>query len=424
MKKILLIVILAVVTNLVQAQGINFLNGSFKDAQAKAKAENKILFVDCYASWCGPCKIMDQKVFPDLAVSSYANEKFVSYKLDVEAPENKKTVIEYKVTSMPTFLFISPDGKVINKKIGASDIENFIRLMKVATGDAPSFFQLYDKLGKAEDVDGVLTRQFLLLAPREIGSFSKEDQLKWGARVNSTFSKYVKSKPMEKLINKEDFMIVSTFNVVTDDNELFKFMCRNYSKYKEVFGDITPAKYIIPTHINMMLSLAKKGDKKYLAELERLNGDMKDIYAEVKSAVSTDIYSMQKHSLDAAYIIYSKKDVSAYMELMDSYFKTVGTEVSANDYAKAAADLYTAMEGKLPNSAYGKCAEWLTMALDSELPVKKQIQYLVMLADCHKSLKEIDKAKGLYSRAYILAMQIGDKRTQFMIKSLLAKLSQ
>ena len=39
----------------------NFQDISFSEALKKAKEENKMVFVDCYTSWCGPCKYMADK---------------------------------------------------------------------------------------------------------------------------------------------------------------------------------------------------------------------------------------------------------------------------------------------------------------------------------------------------------------------------
>ena len=67
--------------------GISFFNGTLKEAIAKAKAENKFVFFDAYASWCGPCKAMDKEVFTDKTVADYLNAKFVSIRIDMEKGE-------------------------------------------------------------------------------------------------------------------------------------------------------------------------------------------------------------------------------------------------------------------------------------------------------------------------------------------------
>lgn len=65
----------------IQAQGIDFFHGSWAAAQEKAKAEQKLIFVDAFASWCGPCKRMAAQVFPDPQVGDYFNANFVNLKL-------------------------------------------------------------------------------------------------------------------------------------------------------------------------------------------------------------------------------------------------------------------------------------------------------------------------------------------------------
>jgi thiol:disulfide interchange protein len=67
--------------------GIQFFNGTFKEALAAAKAQKKPLFFDAYASWCGPCKTMEREVYTDPKVAAYFNEKFISIKVDMEKGE-------------------------------------------------------------------------------------------------------------------------------------------------------------------------------------------------------------------------------------------------------------------------------------------------------------------------------------------------
>ena len=50
---------------------------NLEKALEQAKVENKYVFVDCYTSWCGPCKMMAEKILPLKEVGEYMNGKFV-----------------------------------------------------------------------------------------------------------------------------------------------------------------------------------------------------------------------------------------------------------------------------------------------------------------------------------------------------------
>jgi len=65
------------------SQGIEFFHGDWKDALAKAESEGKMLFVDAYTTWCGPCKKMASVVFPDPKVGAFFNEQFINIKIDI-----------------------------------------------------------------------------------------------------------------------------------------------------------------------------------------------------------------------------------------------------------------------------------------------------------------------------------------------------
>ncbi len=67
------------------AQGINFEHElTFEQALEKAKTEGKIVFMDCYTTWCGPCKKLSAETFTNNEVGEYFNSHFVNLKMDME----------------------------------------------------------------------------------------------------------------------------------------------------------------------------------------------------------------------------------------------------------------------------------------------------------------------------------------------------
>ena len=107
-------------------EGTNFRDLSFDEALAAARAEGKLLFVDCYTTWCGPCKNMAEKVFPQKAAGDYFNPRFVCIKIDIEKGEGVELAKRWEVHAYPTFLIFRPDGTIQHRMVGGGDLESFI----------------------------------------------------------------------------------------------------------------------------------------------------------------------------------------------------------------------------------------------------------------------------------------------------------
>ncbi|MEO1435155.1 MAG: thioredoxin family protein [Bacteroidota bacterium] len=133
MKRLSFLLILLAVTFTLSAQsGIQFANLSWSETLAKAKTENKLIFVDAYTTWCGPCKAMDKNIFPLESVGAYFNENFVNVKFDMEKGEGLNMAQNYKVAAYPSFLFINGDGDLVHKGLGYHQEDQFVALGQAA----------------------------------------------------------------------------------------------------------------------------------------------------------------------------------------------------------------------------------------------------------------------------------------------------
>lgn len=97
---------------------IEFSNSSWNDIMKKAKAENKVIFLDIYATWCGPCKQLKKTTFTDKEVGEYFNTHFINATFDAEKGEGRKLAEQYYVSAYPTMLFINPDGSILHTVVG------------------------------------------------------------------------------------------------------------------------------------------------------------------------------------------------------------------------------------------------------------------------------------------------------------------
>ena len=120
-----LLVLLLLSTGL-SAQGIEFFEGSWGEALARAEAEDKLLFVDAYAEWCGPCKMMAANVFPQESVGDFFNRNFISVQYDMEKPESADFREFHRAPAFPTLLFIDANNELVHRVIGARQGEQLI----------------------------------------------------------------------------------------------------------------------------------------------------------------------------------------------------------------------------------------------------------------------------------------------------------
>lgn len=109
-----------------QHRSIDFREAEWKDVLRQARKEKKVVFADCYTSWCGPCKMMAKNIFTQDSVADFYNRHFVCVKMDMEK-EGKPLAEKYKVKSYPTFLFIdAKTGQLIHSVVGYREAASFM----------------------------------------------------------------------------------------------------------------------------------------------------------------------------------------------------------------------------------------------------------------------------------------------------------
>ncbi len=143
MIKSFLAICLMMVSITVSAAGIKFLeNPIWTTVLEQAKKENKIIFFDAYATWCGPCKQMDSDVYTNSAVADFYNANFINVKYDMEKGEGPMLADRYYVSAYPNLIFINPEGVMVHKGVGFVAAEAFIDLAKKAINPESQYYSL------------------------------------------------------------------------------------------------------------------------------------------------------------------------------------------------------------------------------------------------------------------------------------------
>ena len=115
-----------------QNRSIKFEESKWNDLLKKAQKEKKIIFLDCYTSWCMPCKWMALNVFTNDTVADFYKANFINVGMDMEKGEGLELRKKYGISSYPTMLYLNPDGEQLHRVLGKSNVQTLIDNGKVA----------------------------------------------------------------------------------------------------------------------------------------------------------------------------------------------------------------------------------------------------------------------------------------------------
>ncbi len=222
MKEASFIFVLATsVLSLLQAQGIQFVQGTWKEALAEAARQNKIIFVDAYTTWCGPCKMMDRNTFTQKEVGDFFNANFINVKMDMEKGEGPALAKEYGVRAYPTFLFVDGEGTLVHRSLGYQEGSMFIQNAKAALDPERRMSGMNARYAAGDRTPDFLRKYTEVRAGLMDGSHLKiaeeylQTQSDWATETNMEF----------------------IFEYAEDpDSPMFAHIFANRAKYEQAFG--------------------------------------------------------------------------------------------------------------------------------------------------------------------------------------------
>ena len=349
--------------------GIRFIHENFTEAISQAKRENKLIFMDAYTTWCGPCKSMSKNVFPDGDVAALYNSKFINLEMDMEQGQGSDLVKRYEVTAFPTLLFIDGDGKLVHKAIGFHDIEGFIELGKTAldTENSLSAWILKYEKGNRE------------------ASFLKEYAIKLQAANDKESFKiaeeYLATQTDWKTEPNIEFIYRFTEGV---DSKMFDFLLKN----KSAFSNVASASEVEAKIQNLVAEVLM--NEKKLPSLEYADALINKIYGN-QAAQTSKKYRMSYYRM--------KGDRDNYAKAAVDYFKKY--DDSAEELSDVASVFSEQIEDK---KMLKKAAGWAKKA------IKLDDSYLnnLTLANLYKSLNKNSKA----IQAAKKAIEVAKKSTE------------
>lgn len=131
---------------------------SFEGACKEAAQTHKLVLVDFYTTWCGPCKMLDKNTWTDAAVIQMLEQKTVALRIDAEkeAALSKR----YKIEAYPSVLLIHPDGTELDRLVGYRDPKSFLADFNAALAGKDSITRAREKMTAAGSNDPSARMQF------------------------------------------------------------------------------------------------------------------------------------------------------------------------------------------------------------------------------------------------------------------------
>lgn len=232
MKYILYLIVSIIIsaTSYAQQDSIHFTKGSWNDVLAKAKADNKPIFVDCYASWCGPCKWMVGHVFNNDAVAKFYNEHFICYAADVEKGEGATLKTQFHVFAYPTYMFLDKDGSPIHRSTGSMPTASFMNLGKAALDTSKCYFLLKKRYDDGERSPDLLYNY--AMAKNQAGKLS---MFNFNYDYDAIAHEYYLTQSPDELLNKKNWTSMQIL-VTSILDPVFNFVMEHKNDYTNRYG--------------------------------------------------------------------------------------------------------------------------------------------------------------------------------------------
>lgn len=302
MKKIILFLFLVISTALFSQDGIKFGKQSFAQTLEQAKKENKLIFLDAFASWCGPCKLLDKNVFPKKEVGDYFNANFLNLHIDMEKGEGIEIAKKYSIYSYPTLLFIDGDGKVVYKAAGYMSPQELISIAKEAVNPENT---LENKIAKFEA--GEKDPEFLMGLIKN--TYSSDFSL-----AQKVATRYFQTRT-DAIYSKEEAGMLLFFTKTIDD-DLYKIFTAKKAELSTQIPESYLAEYDKQLKLNTVLQKSFDANTQsinepiFLAEGTKIYGEKEA--KQLLNKINMDLFFTQKKYDD-----YAKSALNYYQNPKD-----------------------------------------------------------------------------------------------------------
>ena len=396
MKKLFLIFLLLPFIGSAQVKGTHFEHGlSWQQVKEKAKKENKFLLVDCFTTWCGPCKYMASTIFPQEKVGEFFNKNFVNVKVQFDQTKNDNEEVkswyadaqtmskEFKVNAYPTFLIFSPQGELVHRIVGGGEADEFIARAQMALNPETQYYTLLKKSESGNPTPETLKQ----LAVSAEAAYDEENSEKFANAYIDT---------QKDLYTKENLEFISKYARSTKSKG-FELMLKDPEKIDAILGKGKSNKILsnIILEENIYPALRKAN-----VNIDSLVAAVQAKYPKVDINEPTDLIKIQ--------IFQTEKKWDKFQPAVLSYMKKYGTEVTAemlNSFA------WTVFENCKDPDCIAEALSWSKRSVDETQ--SKEPAYLDTYANLLYKLGKKDQAIAMQQKAVNLVA--AENKAQYQV---------
>ncbi len=283
---------------------IDFKNISFSEALELSKNTGKPVFIDCYTTWCAPCKKMDKTVFVIDSVYTFYNENFVNFKVDMEKGEGITLKEKYNVGSFPTYLFVNAAGEIIHRTASLMPAAEFLNEARIALNPIDSYAAWEKRY-----VAGDRSNELLLKYAKSLRKVNRSDAQK----VEQELMLKIKD---EDLRSKFGWEVIEHMGMTKNDR-LGVYLSNNNDYFEKIAG-----KAAVQTVLNRMQMadmykmIREKNSQIFFMKLDEMRKDPNSVTQRNIAMLQMEYY-LEINNADS-FVISSEKALNGILENSDA----------------------------------------------------------------------------------------------------------
>ncbi|MCB9185174.1 MAG: thioredoxin family protein [Flavobacteriales bacterium] len=314
----------------------NWFEGTWQEAYARARKENKHLFIDCYTDWCGWCKVADKNTFPAEEVAAVLNGNFISVKVDMERGDGVALGARYRVLGYPSYLMFTPEGKLAGKMFGYKENPSDFAAEVKAVLDESNQPNYPSKLTDKVDFPDFYLNSFT----------NKDKEEKRKNPEEGEVEKWLSSQ--KDLMSEAAWSVMYKFPSSEKYTEQF---LKNRKAYADAYGKVEVDEKISGIAFNMLQKAMKSQDEKDLEQVL----DFADKYIEDELEASKSMYQLK--------FCEGKGDWSGYADCVQKLIDFYGFENFLGGINNYSWTIYLSVDNK---DVLNKALSWMKRVVEQD----------------------------------------------------------